>query len=109
MDCQSLGDSYAHFDLIKAKVAYRRTVQIFQLTDGPTRPCCKVAIKKLMSVLRLLADSGEQTVSEAEDKTCGLCGVPGGAKCAKCKTKYCCREHQVSHYAVHKHQCQALV
>ena len=111
VDSQALGDTYAHFDLIQAKKAYRRSVQIFQLTDGPTRPCCKVAVKKLMSLLRLLADVGDvggPMSTEVEDKSlsCGLCGVPGGSKCAKCNTIYCCREHQVSHYPLHKHQCQ---
>ena len=53
-DSERAGDAYAHFDLVQAQKAYRRTVRILQISDGTSQPRWKLVVKKLVEVQRRL-------------------------------------------------------
>ena len=42
--------------------------------------------------------------------SCGWCNRKAALLCSKCKmVNYCCREHQIKHFKVHKTQCEDCV
>lgn len=73
----------------------------------------------VLPCLRASAASAPDTITQAccppllLTLVCSVCAAEGCdatkglKKCSGCKAvRYCCREHQVAHWAAHKHECR---
>ncbi|XP_022703352.1 egl nine homolog 1-like [Varroa jacobsoni] len=66
----------------------------------------------MAQVRKVMSSKGETRLEQQRSKTpqyCHLCGHQQNLKrCAACKNAwYCCKEHQVTHWAAHKHVCRS--
>ena len=57
------------------------------------------SVSAVMSELKFIKDTN----------FCSVCSVPANMRCARCKfVVYCGKEHQLSHWKVHKKECSSL-